>query len=834
MTDAPKYLEKYGADVIANGYLIIPIVRGSKAPGLGYPAKKWSGVTADADRLGKWVAEGWGGNGIGILAKRTPGVDVDCQDEEVVRQMHEFVTRRLGQTIERVGLAPKTMLVYRTDDPFAKVTSNDYIDSKGRKARLEILGDGQQFVALAIHPDTNRPYRWKDKKGVHNTPVADLPLIGREDALAIKEEFERIARERNWVEKKTLKRVDGGTGSGRVNYDNPFLQDAHKVDLTVTDLRARLQLVENADDYETWTQIGMALFHQFDGQEEGLTIWDEWSSTAMNYDPEAVRAKWPTFEIEGKGRAPVTARLIIKLAQETEEELVSKNLEESLTAIASATSIKELMAACFPIKSLAFDRPTRGMLAGKVKERYKDITKTTLTISDARDMVRFENPENRNLPMWLDGFVYVQMDKTFYNLKTRHALDTQAFDQSFGRYMMTKQDQLEGRSSPEHPASHVALHRYQIPTVYQRMYMPGEDDLFAINGVSYVNTYNENGIPQIPETISLSGRIAIATMLKHMAHLFANEKDRELLLDWMAWIVQTQQRVSWCPLIQGAEGDGKSWFYNLLAAVLGMENVMIIPGDALKEKYTAWAENHLVVVIEEVRLHGTDRYAAVNNLKPYITNPVVPIRRMQTDTYNVFNRTSYLATTNHRDGIPASGGDTRYFPIFSRWQNKEKLDAFKRDNPDYYVNLFGAIDEAGALRKWFLERQVSEDFKATARAPESSYRDQMVALSRDDETQALIDALEGSKRLDFSRALLDSALVSEQMIGRGAQAAPYGRRLNQLLSEFGYTALGSVKVKGANRLWWTMEPEQFQRLNAEGKTVTDTDAVRAWLEFGGL
>jgi len=828
--EAPQYLAKYGRDVISNGYLIVPIVRGSKAPGLAYPAKKWSGVAADSARLDTWIDKGFGSNGIGILAKRTPGVDIDCQDEDVVAHMHAFVTDRLGSTIERVGLAPKTLLVFRADTPFSKVQSNDYLDGHGRKARLEILGDGQQFVALAIHPDTKRPYRWKEKQGVHNTPVTDLPVIAREDAIAIKEEFERIARERNWQLKKTLQRPDGG--SGRIDYDNPFLQDAHKVDLSPSELRARLQLVENSEEYETWTQIGMSLFHQFDGSDEGLTLWDEWSSTAMNYDSEAVKAKWPTFEIEGKGRAPVTAKLILKLAKDTEEELISKRLEESLKTIAEATSIRELTEACNPIKSLAFDRPTRGMLAGKVKERYKEITKTAMTISDARDMVRYENPENRNLPIWLKGFVYVQFDKQFYSLKTRQAFDTQAFDQSFGRYMLTKQDQLEGRSTPENPASHVALHRYQIPTVYQKMYMPGEDDLFSINGVSYVNTYNENGVPEVPETVSLSGRMAIEILKKHMIHLFANERDRELLLDWFAWIVQTQQRVSWCPIIQGTENDGKSWFAQLMMAVLGMENVMIIPGEALKEKYTAWAEGHLIVFIEEVRLHGKDRYAAVNNVKPFITNVRIPIRRMNTDTYNTINRSSYCAFTNYRDGMPINRNDTRYFPMFSRWQNKEAIQAFQDANPDYYVNLYGAIEEAGALRKFFLEREVGERFKAAARAPVSSHRDQMIVLSRDDETQALMDALTDSKRLDFGRTLLDSALVTEQLTGRGA-VAPYGRRLNMLLSEFGFTPLGQIKINGENRRWWTMVPEQFQKLEGE-QTVTDTDAVRHFLDTAGL
>lgn len=834
MGDAPEYLKKYGPLLIENGYHIVPIVQGSKAPGLAYPAKKWSGVVADPARLQKWIDQGYAANGIGIITGPTPGVDVDCQDETVTAAMREFIVDRLGDTIERVGLAPKTLFLYRCDDLFPKVTSNDYLDSKGRKARLEVLAGGQQFVALAIHPDTRKPYRWRDKRGPHNTAAADLPLITVEDARAIRAEFERLARERGWQEKKTLKRLEQSKSSGgAIDYSNPFLQDAHRVeDLNTEQLRARLQMVPGAEDYETWLQIGFALWHQFEGSDEGLILWDEWSATAMNYDADAIKAKWPTFEIEGKGRSPITARLILKLAAAAEETLITERLEESKAGIKTATSIRELIEVCKPIKQLSFDKPTRGLLAVMVQDQYKAITGAKMTISDARELVRYENPENRNIPFWLDGFVYVQMDKKFYNMKTRQNLDTQAFDQSFGRYMLTKQDQLEGRSTPENPPSHVALHRYQIPIVWMQMYMPGEDIIFSINGKPYVNSYDESGIPETPETISMSGRIAIAVVKKHMEHLFASVRDRELLLDWFAWVVQTQQRISWCPLIQGAEGDGKSWFASLMMAILGMENVMMIPGDALKEKYTAWGEGHLIVFIEEVRLHGKDRYAAVNNLKPYIANPRVAIRRMQTDTYNVINRTSYIALTNFRDGIPAGAGDTRYFPMFSRWQNKEKLDAWKLDNPDYYINLFGAIEEAGALRKWFLERDISTSFSAAARAPASSHRREMVDLSRDDETEALANALSDTKRLDFCNDLLDSALIADELVGRGL-AAPLGKRLKMMLSEYGFTSLGPVKVKGEARRYWTMSPEKFQR-EEEGELVTDTEAVRVFLDNGGL
>lgn len=819
---SPAYLRKYGPDVLRNGYRIVPIVRGSKAPGLGYPAKKWSELKADAARLQKWLDKGFECNGIGVITQRTPAVDIDCQDVNVTKAMLAFVRNRLGDTIERVGLAPKTLLLYRTDAPFPKVNSNTYIDSQGRTAKVEILGDGQQFVALAIHPDTGKPYKWKDKKGVHNTPVADLPEISHEDALAIKNEFERLASERGWAEKKTLKRLEG---SSKVDRDDPFIHDAPKVDLNDQELRARLLMVPNAEDYETWLQVGMGLYHQYDGGPEGLELWHEWSSEAHNYDRDALDAKWGSFDVEGKKRQPTTARIILKLAGQEEERIVREQLDETLEMVREASTLEALKAACVPVKNIAFDKPTREMIAGLVKAKYKDITGVALTPTLSREMVRYENPENKSLPFWLEGFVYVQLDETFYNIRLRQALSTRGFDQSFGRYMLTKRDQLEGKSVPDHAASHVALNLYRIPTVANRMYMPGEDEVFSINGVPYVNSYSELGVPLPPETISMTGRLAIERVKKHVRHLFANIRDGNLLLDWIAYIVQTGQRVSWSPVLQGVQGDGKTFFYELLAAILGKDNVITIRGQRLEEQYNPWAENHLVCFIEEIRLHGKNRYDAVNNLKPNITNGMVEIRRMRTDVYNVINRTSYILTTNHRDGIPVDPSDTRYFPLFSRWQTREAIDAFKKENPEYYIDLYSALDEPGVLRKWFMERELSEEFKASARAPVSSYRAEMIELTRTDDSDAFEDALREDSSLDFCSTLLDSSLVSEKLVGRGAPA-PYGLAQKRMLSEAGFTFLGVIKIDGKARKLWSRTPHKFHDKNGEVVNVK----VRAWLD----
>lgn len=817
-----EYLAKYGGQVLENGYLIVPIVKGSKAPGLSKPAKKWSQMQADKAKLQEWIDKGFGGNGVGIISSRTPGVDIDCQDTGLVEALREFVVDRLGETIERIGLAPKTLLVYRADMQFPKVNSSVFIDDKGRTAKLEVLGDGQQFVALHVHPDTKKPYRWKDKKGVHNTPVMSLPSIDRDDAEAIRDEFERLARERGWSEKKTLARLGS---SGTMDRDNPFIHDAPKVtDLSDADIRAKLLMVPDAEDYEVWLQIGMALYHQYDGTQEGLDLWHEWSSTASNYSADALDSKWGTFDIEGKKRPPMTARLILKLAGEEEDRLRTEALEESTAKLQEASTLKELQAACAEIKKLAFDRPTREMLVGIVKQQYKLVTKQSLGIAVAREMVRYEDPlRTSEVPFWLAHTVYVELDDTFYNYRRRANYTVNGFNNVNGRWMLSRSEILEGKSVPDTRPSDVALHVLRIPTVANKMYMPNEDDLFSVDGVPYVNSYSVDGLPEMPETISQSGRRCIERVEGHVRHLFRSERDGRLLLDWIAYIVQTGNRVSWAPVIQGTQGDGKSWFAKLLMAVLGRDNVIAIKGKALEEQYNGWAEGHQIVFIEEVRLYGKNRFDAVNNIKTNITNGVIEIRRMRADIYNVINQSSYIITSNSRDALPIDATDTRYFPMFSRWQRKEDIDKFKEEHPDYYSDLHQALTEPGVLRKWFMERTLSEEFSADSRAPQSAARREMIELGRTEETDAFEIALAEETSRDFCDVMLDSALCGSKMTGHGS-SAPIGLALNKLLSAAGFTSLGRPTVDGKARRLWTRHPELFT--NEDGEV--NNAAIRAY------
>ncbi len=68
------------------------------------------------------------------------------------------------------------------------------------------------------------------------------------------------------------------------------------------------------EGYEKWLELGMAIHHQFDGDDDGLDLWDELSQQLVNYEQDELIKKWDSFG--GGGGKPVTLRTFLKEAKE--------------------------------------------------------------------------------------------------------------------------------------------------------------------------------------------------------------------------------------------------------------------------------------------------------------------------------------------------------------------------------------------------------------------------------------------------------------------------------------------------------------------------------------
>ncbi len=827
------YLEKFGRQVVLNGYRLVTIrprqpgesEKFGKAPGTIVPYEltpRWQDSQHTVESLAELIEQGNGPCGVGVMTTDTPAVDIDCTDAATVEKIKAFVIKRLGPTIERIGNAPKTLLLFATDEPFKKVVSRGYMQGK-----VEVLGRGQQFVALAQHPITGSPYVWRDGASVANVETWELQKITFDDARAICDEFDRMAAEAGWAVKSEPSR-------GNIALlDDPFVSDTPRVtDLSFSEMKQMLEHMPNDDDYDTWLNVGMACYHQWSGDATGLDLWLDWSERSSKHDDGFCRQKWEsgTFEVEGKGVAPTTFRYIIQRAHKADVEEVKSRFDEAMSAILLSKSKEELGKACVLARKIKVDEFDRMDLMSALRKTYATITGETLLKSKAAEMVRYSPTAVPDRPEWLEGFVFVEADKSFYNTRSGRLVSKEVFNDVHGRLLLTQQERAEGKCKPAYLPSDVAMNLHKIPVVADRTYAPSESDLlFARNGVDLVNTYAERGLPLIPTTYTASGKSAIDRLQRHIGHLIANQRDAEIFTSFLAYIVQTRKRVNWGVFLQGAQGDGKTFFTELMGAVLGADNVNVINGQTLEDTFTGWAEGSLMVFVEEVRLGGENRYKVIDKAKTLITNNTISVRRMHRESTKMPNTSSYFLISNYRDALPVGEEDNRYFPVFSRWQDQDKLREFKEANPSYYSDLYASITEAGSLRKWFLGYRLSPHFNPNDRAPISSHKAEMIESSTDPVAEMLKELIRGGNEPDFCPTLIDNAKISEKLYDADAPTIPSGHKLRDMMQKIGFTSLGQVKVEGRNRRFWTADPERFRALDSHGVGVTDTDSVRFYL-----
>ncbi|WP_299329731.1 phage/plasmid primase, P4 family [uncultured Psychrobacter sp.] len=280
------------------GYSIVPINKGQKGPLI----KEWQKKTFTADDIDAGI-----GVKCGIGDYPVCAIDIDVLNPELAAALAQWCHDHLGMTVERVGQAPKTMLVYRAGDSgWSKAASRWFTDSSEVKQRVEILGKGQQFVAYHIHPDTKEPYEWTDMLGgLEYTPASELPIVTADEISQVLEVFEQMALDAGM-------QVCSGSSTKTTNSGKADPEDftaGAKVGVT---LKEAAKLLNNLDaaDYDRWLQVGMALHHEYDGSDEAFNVWDDWSQKADNYSSaEDLEKRWSGFGHDGGG---ITIRTLLK------------------------------------------------------------------------------------------------------------------------------------------------------------------------------------------------------------------------------------------------------------------------------------------------------------------------------------------------------------------------------------------------------------------------------------------------------------------------------------------------------------------------------------------
>lgn len=815
------FLARHGCTLLDQGYTVVPIQQGKKAP--GYDG--WQKTKPSKDQVQEWLRDGFKNAGVGILTKHTCAIDIDCLDDETALKFEEWCKREIGKAPVRIGRAPKRLLLYRTDEPFSKRRSAEYFDQFGQKQLLEVLGNGQQFVAFHVHPDTGKHYEWVDDVSPLNVRAADLTTIKPEQIDRLLQAFEEHAKAEEWEIRRSAR--SGLKRDGQVDADNPWIEDTHSIEITTEELRSRLLLVKGCEDYDTWFMVGMALYHQFDGDDEGFELWNEWSEAADNYDPDSLERKWPTFEIEGKKRAPLTARYILRLSRES---VFATALELSVAlrdAFINAKTIEDWETARKKAREAEIDGLSRSTLAVIAKDRRDAITGVKTSLAEIKKAIAYSPSKSESTPKWAEDWVYDVEEDRFFDTARKISASKQGFDAMYDRFALTRKDIIDGNSNPSHTASDLALNLHKIPVVTGRRYMPGRDPIFSEPNGTFANSYPEHEIPKIPdsEELKMPRHIKNVERVKaHLAHLLPNPKEQRMLLDWMSWVVQNPGNfVRYAVLLQGVQGDGKTFLAEMMRAVMGVSNVRMANANTIiKSDFSDWAIGQCVCCVEEIRLHGTrgiDKWEAINKVKPFITNVIIEVHPKGKAPRNYTNTTSYMLFSNYKDAIPLEEGERRYLVLFSQWQDRDQLKKFREEHPTYFMRLYGALYEsAGALRAWLLGHTQHEDFKPMDVAPDTPSRKIMVRKSKPEFVQIIDEIIAEDETLEASRMLLDVTGLSDSVVARGAEW-PSPKSLSSMLERDGYESLGKIRIGEDVHTFYTKSPDAFMSNGSNGHYV---------------
>ncbi|MDN2584046.1 PriCT-2 domain-containing protein [Aquibium sp. ELW1220] len=291
MTDT-SWMARVGARLVTNGYAILPIAPGTKKPGQfaraawhDYPQWNRHATRATTEfEVATWST--WPGCGVGIVGGAVAALDIDItEDGELALRIERLARERLGDSPAlRIGRAPKRLLVYRTTAPFAGI----------RRAPLEMLCLGQQFVAYADHPDTGQPYAWPDE-GLADLDLESLPAIDATQAAAfIDEALALIPPE---MRPKSL-------GAKAANGAAQPSMPSHSQAGTLAAVRSALAWLPNAElDYDSWMRIGMALKGALG--EAGADLFADWSAQAAKDVPAITTKAWASFKPDRIGAGTI-------------------------------------------------------------------------------------------------------------------------------------------------------------------------------------------------------------------------------------------------------------------------------------------------------------------------------------------------------------------------------------------------------------------------------------------------------------------------------------------------------------------------------------------------
>lgn len=387
---------------------------------------------------------------------------------------------------------------------------------------------------------------------------------------------------------------------------------------------------------------------------------------------------------------------------------------------------------------------------------------------------------------WFKDCVFVSSMGRIFSPSGRY-MDSNKFNGSYGgkQFIIT---QTNGKITDEPWKAALRSTLWTIPKVDHVRFLPEKQPYSIIEdglGRKGLNTY-------IPVRVDArEGDVSIWE--RHMELILPVKSDRDLILSYMAHCIKYPgYKIPWAPLLQSAEGVGKTAFFEIMQHALGQMYVYSPKAQELissGSKFNAWMRGKLAIIVNEIKVD--ERRELVEILKPMITDATVEIQSKGVDQEMEDNVANWIFFSNFKDAIPINSNGRRYAVFFSAIQNKMDLERNGMDKA-YFDNLWGWLRDGGglqALTYWFLNHPIKRG-EIPQRAPETSSHDEAIMIGRSP-LEIVIDNCIRDNAYGFRNGFISSAQLIKHARDAGLRS-PTEHTLNKILEERGYYNLGIV------------------------------------------
>lgn len=393
--------------------------------------------------------------------------------------------------------------------------------------------------------------------------------------------------------------------------------------------------------------------------------------------------------------------------------------------------------------------------------------------------------EAANEPEIVNPRVWVISIKRFVELDRLIEWDREQFDSNFHPMF------ARGK-----PSDHV-LKNHDFRRVEGCTYWPNRPQFVTeINRQECLNYWRPSDVAPAPGDVT--------PFLDHIKYLFPEGEEANILLDYLAFQVKNPgEKVHWAVLIEGDQGNGKSYFATVMRLVLGAHNVRMVTNEELHEVFTKWQRNTQLVVVEEMMAKG--RLELMNKLKPIITEPWCTIREMYRPAYEQPNRFNFLFFSNHPDSLIIDNTDRRYCIL--------KTEA--KPHPDrnaYYAPLFDWTRKNGPALAHYLGNRPLQNFQPKAHAPMTAGKRALIFQSMKPIEQFISDAV-AAYEFPCQWDLLNPGILVKPLNDRNIRATP--KDVANAFQRLGYLDLGKRRTEGENKvnMWAVRNFDSYREMD---------------------